>query len=120
MKVMGTFLAKQCDSIRLYADYSTGLAKVGADVVLAGDFSDKIRNFLRLAEKLTLSRAEELTLLMLPAADWQKWRSLTVAPRTEVPPQLERRMDYALALLTRMAASEDSGEKPADPALRRR
>jgi len=112
MKIMDTPLAKQRDLTRLYAGYSTDLAEVDADVVLAGNFSDKIRIFLRLAEKLTLSRSEELTLLMLSAPDWQKWRSLMVAPATKVPPQLERRMDYALALLERMAASEDAADLP--------
>ena len=112
MKVMDTPLAKQRDLTRLYAGYSTDLAEVDADVVLAGNFSDKIRIFLRLAEKLTLCRSEELTLLMLSAPDWQKWRSLMVAPATKVPPQLERRMDYALALLERMAASEDAADLP--------
>ncbi len=74
-------------------------------MVLACDFFDKIRTFLRLAEKLTLSRTEELTLLTLSAADWQRWRSLAVPATAEVPPLLERRMDYALTLLDRMVAN---------------
>jgi hypothetical protein len=81
-------------------------------VVLACDFFDKIRTFTRLAEKLALSRTEELSLLTLSIAEWQRWRSFAVPPTAEVPPLLERRMDYALALLERMVANAVPDDAP--------
>ncbi|MEJ1978030.1 MAG: hypothetical protein WDN49_19890 [Acetobacteraceae bacterium] len=98
--------------MHLYAGYSNELAGAGAKMVLARDFFDKIRTFSRLAEKMELTRTEELALLSLSAVDWQKWRSLAISPATEVPPLLERRLDYAIPLLERMLANAS----PADPA----
>ncbi len=78
-------------------------------MVLARDFFDNIHKFLHLAEKLELSADEELALLSISDADWQNWRAFAVASGTKVPPLLERRMDYALQLLERMAANHVTG-----------
>ncbi len=91
--------------IHPYADNSMKPAKIGAHVVLARDFFGKVRTFLRLAEKLALSRTEELSMLTLSAGEWQRWRALAVPPTADVPPLLERRMDYAITLLERMVAN---------------
>ena len=83
-------------------------ASEGDGMTIATDLFGKIEEFLRLSQLLDLTRSEEHTLMSLGAGDWERWRNRSVAPNTPAPSLLVRRLDYALALLRRMAAATSS------------
>jgi hypothetical protein len=80
-------------------------ANLGDRMTTASDIFSQIEEFLTLSNVLNLSRAEEQTLMSLDAEEWERWRSMTIAPNATVPSLLIRRLDYAVALLTRMASA---------------
>lgn len=69
----------------------------------ASDLFGKIEGFLELSRILNLTEGEEETLVSMPAKTWQAWRTQAVAPGSLAPSLLVRRLDYAIALLSRMA-----------------
>lgn len=75
----------------------------------AGDLFGKIEGFLELSRRLSLTESEEETLLSMPAKTWTAWRTQTVAPASLAPALLVRRLDYAIALLSRMAEAVAEG-----------
>ncbi len=75
----------------------------------------KIEEFLSLSRVLNLTLPEEETLMSLDPAEWERWRSMAVAPTVTAPSLLVRRLDYAIALLQRMAASAPPGAYWAGP-----
>jgi hypothetical protein len=81
----------------------------------AADVFGKIEEFLGLSRVLNLTLAEEQTLVSLDAAEWDRWRSMTIPPATLATPLLIRRLDYAIALLHRMVASSNPGTNWAGP-----
>lgn len=75
----------------------------------AGELFGKIEGFLELSRILNLTESEEETLVSMPAQSWQAWRTQAVAPASLAPPLLVRRLDYAIALLSRMAEAVAEG-----------
>jgi hypothetical protein len=87
----------------------TWRANEGDLMTMAADLFSKIEEFLSLARLLNLTLAEEHTLMSLEAEEWQRWRTLSVPANTLAPSLLVRRLDYAIALLRRMAAASSPG-----------
>ena len=90
-------------------------ANEGDQMTTAADLFSKIEEFLSLSNSLNLTLAEEQTLVSLDAEEWQRWRSRSVPPASAAPSLLIRRLDYAVALMRRMAASAAPGALWAGP-----
>lgn len=69
--------------------------------------SSSFREFLHLADLLTLDDAERRAILGMTAAAWAAWRDGHPMRAAAAPTAaFERRMAYALPLMRRMAASD--------------
>jgi hypothetical protein len=90
-------------------------ANQGDLMTTAADIFTKIEEFLNLSQALNLTRPEEQTLMSLEPEEWERWRSMTIAPTAVAPSLLVRRLDYAIALLQRMASSSAPGANWAGP-----
>ena len=87
-------------------DYARAVRGTEGDgMKTAADLTNEIEEFLTLSNLLELTRCEEQTLLSLEAQEWEPWRSHAIAPNTPASPLLIRRLEYAVALLRRMAAA---------------
>jgi hypothetical protein len=90
-------------------------ANEGDVMTNAADIFSKIEEFLALSHLLNLTRPEEETLMSLDPEQWERWRSMTIAPTAIAPSLLIRRLDYAIALLNRMVTSSAPGPTWAGP-----
>ncbi len=95
------------------AGYGPWRAKKGVTMKTAADIFNQIEEFLTLSGDLDLTRSEEYTLMSLEAAEWERWRTMSVPPNTPAPSLLVRRLDYANALLRRMAEADGAGSASA-------
>ena len=71
----------------------------------ASDLFGKIEEFVGLSTQLHLTLPEEQTLMSLQPEEWERWRSMAVPATAPAPSLLVRRLDYAIALLRRMASA---------------
>ena len=74
----------------------------------ADDLQYRATTFFALSDALSLDQAEEQAMLDLPAADMQRLLTAPAEALRRGGPKLQRRLDYAIPLLTRMLASISS------------